>query len=433
MSTWKKVHVEDANTTHGTITATLGDNTTDGAAGSVELVMVDGTGEQELQRQTYTFGSNAFNSTTIGTTTNSLTDGAGIADFTFNGSSAATVAVDIANATDLGSGVASGDLILVADVDAGNAIKRTSVADIVGAVSSGVTTVQITGNSGTHTAVNGAVVLDITGEATGTTPISVVADSGGAVIEFDISDLGTQSPIGDVDYFIFRDNTNGNKKVGFQTLAKAVLDGGELSATTLTSSTIAAGDTFLVADGGRGGVANDISLTQLTAYFNDVSVLTNLATNTDVDVNDANLRARLAALDNSAPINIGDADDDCTVVIRGNLQVDGTTTTVNSTTITVDDINITVASGAANAAAADGAGITVDADADAGYASNPQLQWNATHEAFSQWKMVKGVTGETDAFIAGMVSAANTTALDALTPGIGTLGMVGGDLYIQTA
>lgn len=433
MSTWKKVHVEDANTTHGTITATLGDNTTDGAAGSVELVMVDGTGEQELQRQTYTFGSNAFNSTTIGTTTNALTDGDGIADFTFNGSSAATVAVDIANATDLGSGVASGDLILVADVDAGNAIKRTSVADIVGAVSSGVTTVQITGNSGTHTAVNGAVVLDITGEATGTTPISVVADSGGAVIEFDISDLGTQSPIGDVDYFIFRDNTNGNKKVGFQTLAKAVLDGGELSATTLTSSTIAAGDTFLVADGGRGGVANDISLTQLTAYFNDVSVLTNLATNTDVDVNDANLRARLAALDNSAPINIGDADDDCTVVIRGNLQVDGTTTTVNSTTITVDDINITVASGAANAAAADGAGITVDADADAGYASNPQLQWNATHEAFSQWKMVKGVTGETDAFIAGMVSAANTGALDALTPGIGTLGMVGGDLYIQTA
>jgi hypothetical protein len=432
MSTWKKVHVEDANTTHGTITATLGDNTTDGAAGSVELVMVDGTGEQELQRQTYTFGSNAFNSTTIGTTTNSLTDGAGIADFTFNGSSAATVAVDIANATDLGSGVASGDLILVADVDAGNAIKRTSVADIVGAVSTGVTTVQITGDSGTNTAQNGAVVLDLNGESG--TPISVLADAGGAVIQFDLNGLNSSLiPSGASDYFLFRDNGGTHNKVSFQTMARAVLDGGEIGETTLTSSTIAAGDTFLVADGGRCGVANDISLAQLTAYFNDVSVLTNLATNTDVDVNDANLRARLAALDNSAPINIGDADDDCTVVIRGNLQVDGTTTTVNSTTITVDDINITVASGAANAAAADGAGITVDADADAGYASNPQLQWNATHEAFSQWKMVKGVTGETDAFIAGMVSAANTGALDALTPGIGTLGMVGGDLYIQTA
>jgi hypothetical protein len=49
-----------------------------------------------------------------------------------------------------------------------------------------------------------------------------------------------------------------------------------------------------------------------------------------------------------------------TVVIAGNLQVDGTTTTINSTTVNVDDLNIQLATGAANAAAADGAGITVD-------------------------------------------------------------------------
>src|SRR5210317_1312001 len=49
-----------------------------------------------------------------------------------------------------------------------------------------------------------------------------------------------------------------------------------------------------------------------------------------------------------------------TVVIAGNLQVDGTTTTINSTTMEVDDLNLTLASGAANAAAANGAGITVD-------------------------------------------------------------------------
>ena len=48
------------------------------------------------------------------------------------------------------------------------------------------------------------------------------------------------------------------------------------------------------------------------------------------------------------------------VVIKGDLQIDGTTTTVNSTAMTVDDINITLASGAANAAAANGAGITID-------------------------------------------------------------------------
>lgn len=53
-----------------------------------------------------------------------------------------------------------------------------------------------------------------------------------------------------------------------------------------------------------------------------------------------------------------------TVQIKGNLQVDGTTTTVNSATMTVADKNIEIAKGAANDAAADGAGITVDAGSD---------------------------------------------------------------------
>jgi len=60
-----------------------------------------------------------------------------------------------------------------------------------------------------------------------------------------------------------------------------------------------------------------------------------------------------------------------TVVIAGNLQVDGSSTTINSTTVAVDDLNLTVASGAANAAAANGAGLTVDgANATFTYASS---------------------------------------------------------------
>ena len=53
------------------------------------------------------------------------------------------------------------------------------------------------------------------------------------------------------------------------------------------------------------------------------------------------------------------------VVVTGDLTVQGTTTTVNSTTVDVADLNITVASGATTAAAADGGGITV-AGANAG-------------------------------------------------------------------
>lgn len=57
------------------------------------------------------------------------------------------------------------------------------------------------------------------------------------------------------------------------------------------------------------------------------------------------------------PNPVGDSGD---VIIKGNLQVDGTTTTINSTILTVNDKNIVLASGAADSISADGAGITVD-------------------------------------------------------------------------
>jgi hypothetical protein len=72
-------------------------------------------------------------------------------------------------------------------------------------------------------------------------------------------------------------------------------------------------------------------------------------------------------------------DDTGTLVIAGNLQVDGTTTTVNSTTVAVSDLNFTVAKDAANAAAANNAGLTV-AGADA------QLKYLATGD---KWTMNK--------------------------------------------
>ena len=49
------------------------------------------------------------------------------------------------------------------------------------------------------------------------------------------------------------------------------------------------------------------------------------------------------------------------VTVGGNLTVNGTTTTINSTTLTVDDKNILLSQGG-NAAAANGAGITIDGE-----------------------------------------------------------------------
>lgn len=58
------------------------------------------------------------------------------------------------------------------------------------------------------------------------------------------------------------------------------------------------------------------------------------------------------------PAAVGD--DTGTVIIKGDLQVDGTQTIVNSTTMSVDDKNLLLGSGAANDAAADGGGITLE-------------------------------------------------------------------------
>ena len=64
------------------------------------------------------------------------------------------------------------------------------------------------------------------------------------------------------------------------------------------------------------------------------------------------------------------------LTVGGNLTVNGTTTTLNTATLSVDDLNITIADGAANAAAANGAGITVDgASATLTYTS-AEDRWN---------------------------------------------------------
>ena len=48
------------------------------------------------------------------------------------------------------------------------------------------------------------------------------------------------------------------------------------------------------------------------------------------------------------------------ILVTGNLTVQGTTTSVNSTTVDIADLNLTLAKGSANAVEANGAGITVD-------------------------------------------------------------------------
>ena len=139
-----------------------------------------------------------------------------------------------------------------------------------------------------------------------------------------------------------------------------------------------------------------------------------------------------------------------TVVIAGNLTVNGSTTTLNTATLSVDDLNITVADGAANAAAANGAGLTVaGAGATLTYTS-AQDEWNfnknlvvggkettasfplmaksnTAHQAFhieensgaESWQMGVNVTGDLNFYNSGSVTP-SITFEDSGEVGIGT-------------
>ena len=100
-------------------------------------------------------------------------------------------------------------------------------------------------------------------------------------------------------------------------------------------------------------------------------------------------------------------DDTGTVVIAGNLQVDGTTTTINSTTLTVDDKNITLASGSANAAAASGAGFTVDI----GTGTNPAITYDGTND---EWDFNKPLNVTGNIVVSGTVDGVDIAARDSV-------------------
>ena len=82
------------------------------------------------------------------------------------------------------------------------------------------------------------------------------------------------------------------------------------------------------------------------------------------DLGTTALRWRALHVDTITTATTAQGGSDCTVgtnlVVTGNLTVNGDTTTLSTTTLNVEDKVITIANGAADSAAADGAGITVD-------------------------------------------------------------------------
>ena len=181
------------------------------------------------------------------------------------------------------------------------------------------------------------------------------------------------------------------------------------------TSGLASTDEFAISDN---GTVKRMDVSVLQSYLQSNLTFTS---NTDVDVSNANLLSRLAALESSGGaanenITIG-ADSGDTIVITGNLQVSGTTTTVNSTTVNLNDHNIVLDSGNSTSAVVDGAGITLEG----GTGDDATFTYNASSNAFefklgSSFEDIKaaGITAAS-LDISGDADIDGTLETDALT------------------
>ena len=97
------------------------------------------------------------------------------------------------------------------------------------------------------------------------------------------------------------------------------------------------------------------------------------------------------------------------VTVSGNLTVSGTQTVINSATLTVDDLNITVADGAADAAAANGAGLTVDG-------ANATIQYVSASDSWDLNKPIKGSYKQLHPHVEAVSSAATTQTFSMNNP-----------------
>ena len=129
---------------------------------------------------------------------------------------------------------------------------------------------------------------------------------------------------------------------------------------------------------------------------NEVSIGQAVGTTDNVEFGNATLSGYLAGPSTFTidPAAVGD--DTGTVVIAGDLQVDGTTTTINSTTVEVGDKNIVLGADATADTQNDGAGITVSRPD----STNAGISWDETND---EWDVTNGLN------VAGTVTADGLT------------------------
>ena len=115
------------------------------------------------------------------------------------------------------------------------------------------------------------------------------------------------------------------------------------------------------------------------------------------------------------------------LTVTGNLIVQGTTTTVSSTTITIADKNLELAKGAANDAAADGGGITLDSgDGDKTW------NWVNSTDSWTSSEHIEVASGKTFRINANNVLSQTTLGSTVLSSSLTSVGTISTGVWSGT-
>ena len=399
------VTIKDAQATQNSVTidvpATVGTSYNftlpDSAGTSGYVLQTDGAGNTSWVTQTagYTGWSLSDGSTTESITsgnTVTVTGGTGI-DATVSATDTLTIAIDATVATSSSTlaffaATTSAQLAGVISDETGSGalvfattptLDSPSVDDVIfNGSTSGTTTVLATAVAGTTTLTLPAATDTLVGKATTDTFTNKTFDANGtgnSLSNVEVADFAASAITDSTDTIAANDSDSQVPT------SAAVIDyvGTEIGNIDLTITTaegtngtgggggsVATSQTFTFA-----GTTDEVNVTvagQTVTYGlpDNVTVTGDLAVN-GADITTTATGTATVFNTNATTLNIGGAatavsigNSAGTVTIPGNLTVSGTTTTVNSTVVTIADLNITLASGAADAAAADGAGLTID-------------------------------------------------------------------------
>lgn len=235
------------------------------------------------------------------------------------------------------------DMITAATANntASTLVKRDASGNFI----AGTITAALTGNAATATKWLTARNLSLTGDGTAT----LTAVDGSAAVSAALTLATVNANVGAFGSATAIPIITVNAKGLITAVSTAAISTALTIAGGTGTDIVNVGTDTLTFAGGT-GVATTVTNNQVSFAIGQP-----VATTDNVTFNTVTVNGTLNSNDiTSASISIaGDA------TITGNLTVQGTTTTINSATIAVTDLNITVAKDAANATAANGAGLTV--------------------------------------------------------------------------